>query len=210
MKTRTALLAISAVLLMTSLSVAPAIAQKAAENTTTVSNALDFTTADERAYANFLNDLTKVKSLDSMNKLVNSYLQKFRDHPLFRWLHHCIVRATIEHHILALRSVRTTAMVISMGTMNRLFTKPNMKMSFYRPNTFWMYGNQGNPFMKSRTFVIDLRPFSIRNVDGRQIGFMHNFYGIYIHRYRPLLGGEHTFFFGHVQRIRTIDLSPFN
>ena len=39
---------------------------------------------------------------------------------------------------------------------------------------------------------------------------MRNFYGVYIRSYRPLLGGEHTYFFGHAERIRVFDLSPFN
>ena len=212
MKSRKALLAISAILLMTSLSVSSSLAITVPQATLSpadLSIRSTDVTGPDHVVISFLNDLTKVKSLDGLHRLVDSYLSKFRNHPLFRWLHHTICKITFERHILALRQVRTTAFVISMGTMNRFFTKPNINMAFYRPYTIWFYGNQGTPISKSRTFVIDFFPFSIRNVAGRQVGFMHNFYGFYVSSYRPLLGGQHTFFFGHVQRIRTVDLSPF-
>ncbi len=212
MKTRKAVLAVSAVLLLTSLAVSPVFAETAPLYTkaTDLSMSSSDVTALDNFYSSFLNDLAKVKDFNGFHKLVDSYITKWGEHPLLRCLHRYIVRKTIERHILHLQSLRTTAFVISMGTLNKVVSRQNVNFNIYRPVSFWLYSNQGNPFMKSRTFIIDFSPFSIRNVDGRQIGFMRNFYGVYIRSYRPLLGGEHTYFFGHAERIRVFDLSPFN
>jgi hypothetical protein len=208
MKTPKGILAAGAILLLTSLSVSPILTATPTPDDSRFSVA-DIISLDS-FYGPFLNDLAKVKTLDGLHKLVDDNLMKWHNHPFFRCLHRWIVHATIERHLLMYRSLRTTCFVISMGTINKLFYKQNIDFGIYRPLTLWFYGNQANPFSKSRTFIIDLSPFSIRNVGGRQIGLMHNFYGFYISSYRPLLGGEHTFFFGHAQRIRVIDLSPFN
>lgn len=215
MKIKTGILAISMILLVSSLSITPVFAQPTLTPlTASKSNDLTLTDNDVKTldnfYVSFLNDLVKVKDLNGFHKLVDSYLLKWGNHPLLRFLHRLVVRATIERHLIHFRSLRTTAFVMSMGSMPRLLSRQNFHSNFYRPYTIWLYGNQNNNFMKSRTFILDFHPFSILNVDGRQIGFMLNFYGFYIRSYRPLVGNEHTFFFGHAQRIRVLDLSPFD
>lgn len=208
MKTKTGILAISAVILLTSLSVSPALADSTAATepiiTDTQIKILD------KAVPSFLNDLTLVKDEQGLTNLINNYFLRYRDNPFFRCLHHLAVHRFIQRHILCFTHLRTSAWVISYGAYNRLFSNPPLRVNLYRPFTFWFYGNMATPLTRSRTFVIDFRPFSILNVNGRQIGWMHDFYGLYIERNRPLIGGDHTWFVGHVGRIRAYDLSPFN
>jgi hypothetical protein len=212
MKTKTGILAISAVILLTSLSVSPALATPT-QAPTPVQNSLAMTEAQitklEKVLPAFFDELSLVKDEAGFNQLVGRYFNRFGDHPFFRFLHHLAVRNFIQRHILCLTHLRTSAWVLSFGTVNRLFCHTKLQVCFSKPYALWFYGNQACPLMRSRTFVLDFHPFSILNVEGRQIGFMRNFLGIYMERNRPLIGGDYTFFFGHVGRIRAYDLSPF-
>ncbi len=215
MKKRTGILAISMILLLTSLSVSPVFAQQTSHPLATlVSDRLSLTNKDINAldtfYASLLGDLAGVKDLAGFNKLIDRYILRYGDHPLFRFLHRLAIYATLERHLICFSTLRTSAWVLSIGSVNRFFCRQPFHFNFYRPYTFWFYGNVADAAIKSRTLVIDFHPFSIRNVDGRQLGFMTNFYGVYLQRDRSLLGGEHTFIFGHAQRVRVLDLSPFN
>ena len=93
MKTRKAVLAASAVLLLTSLAVYPVFAENAPLYTK--ASDLSMSTSDvaalEHFYGSFLNDLSKVKNVNSFEKLVDSYLLKFGQHPLLRCLKRYLV-----------------------------------------------------------------------------------------------------------------------
>jgi hypothetical protein len=208
MKTKTGILAISAVILLTSLSVSPALA--ATTTTPDLSMTDTQVTKLDKILPSFMNDLALVKDEQGFTQLVNHYFFRYRDQPVFRFFHRIAVHRFIQRHILCFSHLRTSAWVISYGAINRLFSHQLFHISLYRPFTLWFYGNLATPLTHSRTFVIDFHPFSIMNVNGRQIGWMHDFVGFYLERNRPFIGGDYTFFAGHVGRIRAYDLSPLN
>jgi hypothetical protein len=106
------------------------------------------------------------------------------------------------------RPLRKTAFIMSWGFTNKFISLGKNKINMIRPITAWFYSGKSNLLLNSRTMILDLYPFSIKTLTGRQIGIMADFIGIYIHRSGNIADKALTFFFGYANTIRGLDLSP--
>jgi hypothetical protein len=105
---------------------------------------------------------------------------------------------------------RRNAFVISWGFTKKFLSYKSLGIQMIRPITGWYYSGQSNVLLDSRTIILDPYPLSIKMISGRQIGFMRNFIGLYVHRSGPNVENAITYFFGYANIIRGFDLSPVN
>jgi len=101
--------------------------------------------------------------------------------------------------------------VISYGhnpTVN-LFKK--FQFNLLRPATlFWYYSGTSPHIISDKTLIIDPYPFDVRVLDGRQMGFMKRFVGIYIYKPSSTISESFTFFIGYAYKVAGVDLSFTN
>ena len=101
--------------------------------------------------------------------------------------------------------------VISYGhnpTVN-LFKK--FQFNLLRPATlFWYYTGNSQHYISDKTLIIDPYPFDVRVLDGRQMGFMKRFVGIYIYKPSGTISESYTFFIGYAYKVAGVDLSFAN
>ena len=101
--------------------------------------------------------------------------------------------------------------VISYGhnpTVN-LFKK--FQFNLLRPATlFWYYSGKSQHLISDKTLIIDPYPFDVRVLDGRQMGFMKRFVGIYIYKPSSTISESFTFFIGYAYKVAGVDLSFTN
>jgi len=158
--------------------------------------------------------MEKMKTATSASDLINILQSFLTEHGkrlgLVLVLNLAIKMIKLENKIAELRPVRKTAFIMSWGFTNKLLAWSKSKTNLARPFTLWFYSGRSNLVLNSRTIIVDFRPFSIKMVNGRQLGMMTNFIGFY-HFGKNMLGEKaRTFFMGYAGSIRAFDLSPFN
>jgi hypothetical protein len=99
--------------------------------------------------------------------------------------------------------------VMSYGHGLHINPLRKFQINLFRPShLFWYYPSTTHSLFADRTIVIDPNPVRIRIMDGRQIGIMKRFIGIYV-----FIPGKSTmentvFFVGYAYRVMGLDLSP--
>ena len=83
-------------------------------------------------------------------------------------------------------------------------------INFFQPaNLFWCYSGATSKIIQDKTVIIDPYPlFDIKVLDGRQIGLMRRFVGIYLFIPSALSTDSNVFFIGYAYKAIGIDLSP--
>jgi hypothetical protein len=156
--------------------------------------------------------LEEVKTATSYNELVSTMqnlLVEYGRQPVLVLLLTLLIKSIdFNFKIGQLRPLRRSAFIMSWGFTNKFLSLGKNKLNMVRPFTGWLYSGKSNVLLNSRTIIFDLHPFSIRTLTGRQVGFMTDFLGLYIHRTSTIGDKAITFFFGHAQVIRGFDLSP--
>jgi len=83
------------------------------------------------------------------------------------------------------------------------------KMHLIKPSTFfWYYSGDFDKKVSSKTFIIDPRPMDVKVLDGRQVGLMRRFVGIYLYVPVPSMHQCNVFFLGYAYQAVGLDLSP--
>jgi len=177
--------------------------------------AVQFTEKDMIAIGNFLPILVEeMKTASSYIELVDSIkalaIEYGRSPVLVLFLNLLIKSIDFNFKINQLRPLRRTAFIMSWGFTNKFLALGKNKLNMVRPFTSWFYSGKSNLLLNSRTIILDLHPFSIRTLTGRQLGFMTDFIGLYLHRSNTIGDKAITFFFGYAQVIRGFDLSPLH
>lgn len=156
----------------------------------------------------------KMSTATSYNDLittVGSLIKEYGRHPLLVLILTLIIKAIqLNYKAHQLLPIRKSAFVMSMGFTHKLLSFGKNKINVMRPITTWYYSGRSNVMLNSRTLIVDPYPFSIRMLDGRQIGLMTDFIGLYIHLTGSLTEKAKTFFVGHAKTIRGYDLSPIH
>jgi hypothetical protein len=213
--------ALSVIVLFMGLAVSPATAETPIEAQvqdqvqTTISGikSVQLTVKDMIAIGDFLPTLVEeMKTATSYTELIDTIqklaLEYGRSPILVLFLNLLIKSIDFNFKIGQLRPLRRTAFIMSWGFTNKFLSLGKNKLNIVRPFTSWYYSGKSNLLLNSRTVILDLHPFSIRTLTGRQIGFMSEFIGLYIHRSSTIGDKAITLFFGHAQTIRGFDLSP--
>jgi hypothetical protein len=158
--------------------------------------------------------MEKMKSATSLSDLVSTIQGFMVEHgrrPLLVLLLTLIIKTiNLQFKIGQFRPVRKTAFIMSWGFTNKVLSLGKNKFNLARPFTMWYYGSRSSRIVNSRTIIFDVYPFSVKMVNGRQLGIMTNFIGLYLH-FKGTIGDKmHTLFIGWAASIRAFDLSPFN
>lgn len=158
--------------------------------------------------------MDKMKSATSMSDLINTVQAFMNEHGrrpfLVLMLTLMIKTIHLQFKFGQFRPVRKTAFIISWGFTNKILSLGKNKFNLARPFTLWYYSGRSNLVVNSRTIIIDLYPFSVKTVSGRQIGTMTNFIGLFLHSKGTIGDKTRTLFMGWAGSIRAFDLSPFN
>jgi hypothetical protein len=213
------ILAVGVILLFMGLAFNPITAQ------TTINDQIDSKISDLRSVKFTEKDITTIgkflpvlleemKTATSYPELIKTMesltLEYGRSPVLVFFLTLLIKSIDFNYKINQLRPLRKTAFIMSWGFTNKFLSLGKNKLNMYRPFTGWYYSGKSNVLLNSRTIIFDPHPFGIRTLSGRQIGYMTDFVGFYIHRTSTIGDNAITFFFGHAQIIRGIDLSPIH
>jgi hypothetical protein len=152
--------------------------------------------------------LEKMQTATSYSGLIETVQNFMKEHgrqPILVLILTLLIKAiNFQFKFNQFRPIRRNAFVLSWGYTNKFRSSA---ISMIRPISGWFYSAKSNTILNSRTIILDLYPFSIKIIDGRQIGIMTNFIGLYIYRYATLRDKAMTFFFGYVNTIRGFDLS---
>jgi|GEM_PF-1066041 hypothetical protein len=110
-----------------------------------------------------------------------------------------------EHNSFNLMEKRV--FIISYGKTKLQNPLKGFQVNLLRPSIILWYYPGLQFLIKDKTIIIDPNPFNIRVLDGRQIGLMQGFIGVYI--FIPGSSGYNTvFFIGYAKRVLALDLSP--
>ncbi|MEM0492344.1 MAG: hypothetical protein QXS02_00060 [Candidatus Thermoplasmatota archaeon] len=97
--------------------------------------------------------------------------------------------------------------IISYGRTKLKNPIRGFQVNLLRPSIIFWYYPGLKLLLRDKTMIVDPNPFHIRVVDGKQIGLMQGFIGVYI--YIPDSSGYNTvFFMGYARRVLALDLSP--
>ncbi|MCX6661551.1 MAG: hypothetical protein NTY91_03270 [Euryarchaeota archaeon] len=176
---------------------------------------LQLTRADIVSMQKFLPDLIeKMSTATSRTNLVDivqSFIGQNGRHPFLVFLLSLTIKGIdFNYKINQLRPLRKNVFIMSWGFTNKFLSLGKNKLNIVRPSTFWFYSGRSNLILNSRTIIIDPYPFGIKMFTGRQIGFMTDFKGLYIHRSGSIADKAITMFFGFTSTVRGFDLSPMN
>ena len=176
---------------------------------------LQFTDRDVAIMDDFLPALfERMQTATSHAELIDilqGFMKDFGRQPILVMLLNLLTRGvSLNYNIMKRLPIRKTAFIMSMGFTNKYFSFAKNSVGFAKPITTWFYSGRSNLMLNSRTIIIDPLPFTIKTINGRQIGLMTNFIGLYIH-FTPTFGDNaKTFFVGYTGTVRGFDLSPFN
>ena len=174
-----------------------------------------FSTIDEKAVSEvlpaLLEQIEKAQSYPELVDIVNRFTTDMGRQPILVFLLELLIEGIgIRNNLNELRPLRRDAFVISWGFSHKLNPLRENKLQLYRPATFWYYTGPAKMLVNSRTVIIDLQPFSIKSLTGRQCGLMRNFAGVYIHRQSTLWDKSWTVMAGRAMTVRGFDLSMLN
>ncbi|MBU1941936.1 MAG: hypothetical protein KKC68_09210, partial [Candidatus Thermoplasmatota archaeon] len=154
--------------------------------------------------------LTAIEKADSLPQLVgivNQFCNDWGRNPILIFLLQLLVEGIgFRNRINEMRPLRRDALVISWGFSNKLNPLRENKLQLYRPFSLWYYSGPAKLLINSRTIIIDLYPFMVKSLTGRQIGFIRNFAGLYWHRQSTLWDKSWTIMVGRAMTVRGFDL----
>jgi len=209
---------IGVILLFLVLAVGPATAQTTIEDQLEVStigdlNPVQLTEKDLTTMEKFLPVLLEkmqtATSYSALIEIVKNFMTDYGRHPILVFILNLYIKAiNFNFKLGQFRPVRKNAFIISWGFTNKLLSYKSLGIQMVRPITGWYYTGQSNVLLNSRTIILDPYPLSVKMLTGRQIGFMRDFIGLYIHRSGTHIDNAITYFFGYAKVIRGFDLSP--
>jgi hypothetical protein len=210
------ILAVGIILLFAGVALNPATAQTTVKSdVTTIGNLATVQLSDndratmEKFLPALMEKMQTATSSAEMIDTIHGFIKEYGRHPLLVLLLTLIIKVIdFQYNFNQIRPVRKTAFIMSTGFTNRYLPIGKNKVSLSRPITAWYYSGRSDLVLNSRTTIVDLYPFSIRSLTGRQIGVMTNFVGVYIHLKGDVTNKAKTFFFGYAGVIRGFDLSP--
>jgi hypothetical protein len=142
---------------------------------------------------------------------IQSFIAENGRHPVLVFLLGLVIKGIdFNYKIGQLRPLRKNVLILSWGFTNKFLSLGKNKLNIVRPYTLWFYSGKSNLILNSRTIIIDPYPFGIKMFTGRQIGFMTDFKGLYIHRSGSIADKAITMFMGFSSTVRGLDLSPMN
>ncbi len=176
---------------------------------------LQLSDSDVTTMENFLpmllEKLQTATSYSEVIETIQSFMKEYGRHPVLVLLLTIVIKVlNFNYKFDQLRPVRKTAFIMSMGFTSKFLSLAKNKINIAKPFTSWFYTGRSNVILNSRTIIIDPYPFSVRALNGRQIGFMTNFIGLYIHLSGSISDKARTFFFGYTGIVRGFDLSPIH
>jgi len=162
--------------------------------------------------ADIMDRIQTASSYDELLEVVNDALFFYSKFPIVVWLLKLFIKSIVyTYNLDQIIPLRTRALVLSWGFGDKLIPFLENKVDLYRPLTLWYYAGRSNfVFINSRTVIIDLYPFHIKTLSGRQVGMMINFAGLYIYRHSTIPPKSYTFFMGKTAAVRGFDLSILN
>jgi hypothetical protein len=174
-----------------------------------------FSTIDEKAVSEvlpaLLEQIEKAQSYPELVDIVNRFTTDMGRQPILVFLLELLIEGIgIRNNLNELRPLRRDAFVISWGFSHKINFLRENKFQLFRPVTLWYYTGPAKLLLNSRTVIIDLYPFSVKSLTGRQIGVMRNFAGLYVHRQSTLWDKSWTVMAGRAATVRGFDLSVFN
>jgi len=110
---------------------------------------------------------------------------------------------------LHLNLVEKRVFILSHGHGYQINPLRKFQVNLLRPSfLFWYYpGTSHHLFTTDRTIIIDPYPFHVRMFDGRQIGFMRRFIGVYVYIPATTSMESTLFFAGYAYKVIGLDLS---
>ena len=157
----------------------------------------------------FIEKMQTATSYSEIIDLTQCFMKEYGRHPVLVLILNLLIKTiNFQFKLSQLRPVRINAFVISWGFTNQLLSYRSLGIQMIRPITGWFYSARYNSLLDSRTIILDPYPLGIKVITGRQIGYMTNFIGLYIHRSGINAEQSITYFLGYAQTIRAFDLSP--
>ena len=158
-----------------------------------------------------MEQMAKATSCTELLKILTTFMKGCGNHPIIGFII-MVIKEIMKtmNKINGLRPLKTNAFIMSWGFANKLNPFRDNKFQLFRPLTAWYYSGKSKLILNSRTIIIDFAPFNIKSLTGRQVGFMRNFAGIYLHRETTLTDKSYTFFMGKTAAARGFDLSFMN
>jgi hypothetical protein len=212
------ILAIGVILLFLGLAVSPVTAQTAVKDQLEVNTIggikqMQLSIKDMATMEKFLpaliEKMASATSIPSLIDIIQNFIAENGRHPVLIVLLQILIKTiNFNFKISQLRPLRKNVFIMSWGFTNKFISLGKDKINMFRPITSWYYSGRSNVVLNSRTIILDPYPFSIKMLNGRQIGLMANFIGLYIHRSGTIGDKAITFIFGYASAIRGIDLSP--
>jgi hypothetical protein len=212
--------AVGVILLFLGLAISPVTAQTTIKDELNISTIHDLTSVqlsekDLTTMEEFLPVLVeKIQAGTSCSELVEivkNFITDYGRHPVLVLILTLLIKTiNFNFKLGQFLPARRNAFVISWGFTHRLLSYRSLGIQMIRPITGWYYSGKSNVLLDSRTIILDLYPLSIKVLTVRQIGFMTNFIGLYIHRSGTNSDNALTYFFGYASIIRGFDLSPVN
>jgi len=155
--------------------------------------------------------MSAATSRTNLVDIVQSFIAENGRHPVLVLLLNLVIKGIdFNYKISQLRPLRKNVLILSWGFTNKFLSLGKNKLNIVRPYTLWFYSGRSNLILNSRTIIIDPYPFGIKMFTGRQIGFMSDFKGLYIHRSGSIADKAITMFMGFTSTVRGLDLSPMN
>jgi hypothetical protein len=202
------------------LAVSPAIAQTTIEDQLEIRTIGDLApvqlsekdiTTMEEFLPILLEKMQTATSYSELIEIVKNSMTDFGRHPVLVLILTLLIKTiNFNFKLGQFLPARRNAFIISWGFTKKFLSYKSLGIQMIRPITGWYYTGQSNVLLNSRTIILDPYPLSVKMLTGRQIGFMSNFIGLYIHRSGTNIDNAITYFFGYAKIIRGFDLSPMN
>jgi hypothetical protein len=171
----------------------------------------DEITSMQKFLPELIEKISAATSRTNLVDIVQSFIAENGRHPVLVLLLKLVIKGIdFNYKINQLRLLRKNVLILSWGFTNKFLSLGKNKLNIVRPYTLWFYSGRSNLVLNSRTIIIDPYPFGIKMFTGRQIGFMTDFKGLYIHRSGSIADKAITMFFGFTSTVRGLDLSPMN
>jgi hypothetical protein len=171
----------------------------------------DEITSMQKFLPELIEKISAATSRKNLVDIVQSFIAENGRHPVLVLLLKLVIKGIdFNYKISQLRPLRKNVLILSWGFTNKFLSLGKNKLNIVRPYTLWFYSGRSNLVLNSRTIIIDPYPFGIKMFTGRQIGFMTDFKGLYIHRSGSIADKAITMFFGFTSTVRGLDLSPMN
>lgn len=212
------ILAVCSVLLFLLLSITPGTAtvvqQEAIQTLDCVVFGEDGTVSDDKIYLNeqeeteiqekigaLLEKLQSVRTYRDLLPILDEFSEKQSVGSIF---------AELFENIDDVGTLGKRSFVVSFGRNPFLNPFRKLQITFLRPESlFWFYVGSDH-LIEDTTIIVDPYPFNVKVFDGRQIGFMRRFVGLYVYKPAPTVHESYTFFVGYARSIIGLDLSPLS